>query len=125
MASFRIKHKDDKAVVSITGEITIHGIIKLKEDILVVIKDYHKIAFDLSAVSEIDSSGFQFLVSVKRSVINSNKVLKLINHSVAVLKIFSIYGAVGIFKDKIIIPQSDEINFEYGVSQQSFTGKEE
>ncbi len=114
-----IKQDKENILLGLHGEFTIRHVARLKGEFLSYAEQYKGIALDLSGVSEIDSAGFQLLLLLKKYLTKLHGRLRLINHSLPVLKILDLYGAIGIFGDKIKVPADEKKNLSlaYGVNR--------
>lgn len=112
--------KNGNVILSLSGDLSIYEVTKLKVQLLDVIQAGKSLALNLKEVENIDTAGFQLLVMAKREAVRANVKFKLVNHSVAVLKLFELYGAAGIFQDKIkLSPEEKELfAFNYGTQKQ-------
>jgi anti-anti-sigma factor len=104
--SLPIKSHNENGNVNlrIEDEMTIYTAAELKNELLDYLVNAHELEIDLSAVSEIDSSGLQILLLIKREADSENKSLTLINHSQAVLEVFELLNVAGQFGDPVVIP---------------------
>lgn len=85
------------------GEMTIYQVTELKQALLDALAQHNEIELDLSAVSEMDTSGVQLLMLMKREAGVAGKVLKLAGHSPAVLEVFELLGLSGWFGDPQVL----------------------
>jgi anti-anti-sigma factor len=74
------------------GEVTIYSVGKLKKAITSEILKSDEIRFDLSGVTQIDTSGFQLLIYLREEIRNVNKTLSVINTSNEVDYIFTLFN---------------------------------
>jgi anti-anti-sigma factor len=86
------------------GEMTIYQVSELKPALLDALAHSDEIELDLSAVSELDTSGVQLLMLMKREALATGKALKLSGHSAAVLEVFELLGLGGWFGDPQVLP---------------------
>lgn len=86
------------------GEMTIYHTADLKPALLDALAQNQEIELDLSSVSELDTSGVQLLMLVKREAAAAGKALKLTGHSPAVLEVFELLGLGGWFGDPQVLP---------------------
>ncbi len=82
---------------------------------------YNNVAVDLSGVEEFDSAGFQMFLILKREAAREGRRFLLRNHSEALIKVLDIYGAIGIFGDKVQIAPEERNRFylKYGLNRNS------
>lgn len=114
-----IKSNKTQIFLELNGEMNIYHAAEIKKQLSDFLNKYEMVALDLASVTEIDTSGYQILVSLKNKSKKENKKLALVNHSTEVLKIFDLYGAVGFFGDKIkISPElKSSFSFQYGMKK--------
>jgi anti-anti-sigma factor len=87
----------------IEGELTIYQVADLKPSLLAELDQYSALEIDLSAVTEIDTAGFQLLMAAKKSAESRGKKLILSRHSVPVLDVFELLDLGAYFGDPIVI----------------------
>jgi len=95
---------DDRLTLYPEGEMTIYQAIDLKSALLDALAQSDEIELDLSAVSELDTSGVQLLMLMKREAVAAGKALKLSGHSAAVLEVFEILDLGSWFGDPQVLP---------------------
>jgi anti-sigma B factor antagonist len=83
---------------------TIYHAAELKPALFDALARSDAIELDLSAVSELDTSGVQLLMLLKREAVAAGKSLTLTGHSPAVLEVFEILGLGGWFGDPQLLP---------------------
>jgi anti-sigma B factor antagonist len=93
------------AVVMIEGELSIYTAAELKPQLYNVLQQHAELELDLSAVSEMDSAGLQVLIATKREAAGSGRVLRLTQHSPAVLEVFDLCNMAAFFGDPLIISE--------------------
>ena len=86
------------------GEMTIYSAAELKPTLLGALGQSEEIEIDLSGVSELDTSGAQLLMLMKREAMAAGKGLTLSGHSPAVLEVFEVLGLGGWFGDPQLLP---------------------
>jgi anti-sigma B factor antagonist len=86
------------------GELTIYRVGELKPCLLDALTQSDAIELDLSAVSELDTSGVQLLMLIKREAVAAGKALTISGHSAAVLEVFELLGLGGWFGDPQVLP---------------------
>ncbi len=92
------------------GEMTIYHTATIKAALLDALAQSHEIELDLSAVSELDTSGVQLLMLMKREAVAAGKALKLSGHSSAVLEVFELLGLGAWFGDPQVLPASAHLS---------------
>ncbi len=115
------KTNGDKIAIKARGALNIYNAEGVKKEVLELMESYHRIAFSLEDVEEFDSAGFQVLYSLKKTALEKDCAFKLVKHSVAVLKVMDLYGAIDFFQDKIRIPieEKKEYSFSYGTQRRN------
>jgi anti-sigma B factor antagonist len=100
----RSERNDGRLSLYPEGEMTIYHAADLKPALLAALEQSDAIEFDLSAVTELDTSGVQLLMLMKREAVDAGKALKLTGHSAAVLEVFELLGLGGWFGDPQLLP---------------------
>jgi anti-anti-sigma factor len=85
-------------------EMTIYTAAQLKDDLLGAFNQSQGLELDLEQVREMDSSGVQLLMMLKRESKDKDKPLHLINHSQAVIEVFELLDLSAHFGDPLVIP---------------------
>lgn len=88
----------------LAGEMTIYGAAELKPALLYALGHSEEIEIDLADISEIDTSGVQLLMLMKREAADAGKALRLVGHSPAVLEVFELLGLGNWFGDPQLLP---------------------
>ena len=88
----------------IAEDMTIYNAEAQKQRLLDALLATERLEIDLSAVSEIDSAGFQLLVLVKREARRLNKEALIVAHSEAVRDVLDFYNMAAAFGDPLLIP---------------------
>lgn len=86
------------------GEMTIYSAAELKPALLQALGESEDIEIDLAEISEIDTSGVQLLMLMKREAAAAGKALTLAGHSPAVLEVFELLGLGSWFGDPQLLP---------------------
>ncbi|OYY95207.1 MAG: hypothetical protein B7Y41_01480 [Hydrogenophilales bacterium 28-61-23] len=100
----RSERNDGRLSLYPEGEMTIYHAADLKPALLDALGQSDAIELDLSAVSELDTSGVQLLMLMKREAVAAGKSLALSGHSPAVLEVFELLGLGGWFGDPQVLP---------------------
>ena len=77
--------------ISFVGFMTIYNIEEIRNSIIKYFNKYNKIDIVLTNITKIDTSGFQLILAVKKQAENEGKIIKLLNPSDEVKRIFSLY----------------------------------
>ncbi|MCL1075918.1 STAS domain-containing protein [Shewanella dokdonensis] len=99
------EHVSDTSIefVSPQGEMTIYHIAELAQEFLPLLTTSAQLVVDLKDVTEIDSSGAQLLMLARRERLQAGKQLALVNHSEAVVSLFSLLGLLDWFDDPVLL----------------------
>ncbi|NOY71565.1 MAG: STAS domain-containing protein [Gammaproteobacteria bacterium] len=89
----------------IEGDLTIYTAAELKSDFERLISDQRDMELSLANVSEIDSSGIQWLMLAQRERNRQNLSFRIIDHSSEVLQIFKDLDLSSYFKEPVILDQ--------------------
>ncbi len=104
-ASAKRKNKSNSSVLKIEGEMTIYRAVELKQTLLDALnRPGESNEFNLSKVTELDAAGVQLLLYAKLAAQAKNKVLRLIEHSPAVVEVFELLNLTTHFGDPTSIP---------------------
>jgi anti-anti-sigma factor len=85
------------------GEFTIYNAAQFKQELVPHLEKCKSMVFDLSGVSEMDTSCFQLLVQSKKELQQSEREMSMVGHSPAVQEILDLYGMVDFFGDPIVL----------------------
>lgn len=94
---------DKQCRVVVTGEMTIYVAAELKASLLPVLDKYQEIVMDLAGVTEMDTSGLQLLLLAKTEALTHEKILRITEHSPAVLEVLSLCDIESFFGDPVVI----------------------
>jgi len=98
------ERRENRLCLQAVGEMTIYSAAELKPALLEVLGRSDEIEIDLSGVSELDTSGVQLLILMKREAAAAGKALTLSRHSPAVLEVFELLGLGSWFGDPQLLP---------------------
>lgn len=93
----------DKCQFIIDGQMNIYAAGDLRKQFIKCIETYRVLEFDLSGVSDLDTSGLQLLIQVKRECNESGKEVRLIAHSPVVVEVFESFGMTDFFRDPPVL----------------------
>ncbi|WP_345792650.1 STAS domain-containing protein [Thauera sp. JM12B12] len=88
----------------IAEDMTIYNAAAHKQRLLEALQATDRLEVDLSAVSEIDTAGFQLLVLLKREARRLDKEARIVAHSEAVRDLLDFYNMAAAFGDPLLIP---------------------
>ena len=95
---------EDSLRLSPVGEMSIYNAADLKPALLHALEQSDDIELDLAGVSEMDTSGVQLLMLMKREAVAAGKALKLSGHSPVVLDVFELLRLGSWFGDPQLLP---------------------
>lgn len=87
----------------VAGEMTIYTAIECRDLLQQTLQLCQEIEIDLSGVTEVDSTGVQLLIQVKRQGEKLGKPARLVCHSPAIQEIIDLYRLAPEFGDPMII----------------------
>lgn len=101
----KAKKNDGILQLPIKDDMTIYNAESLKETLLGYCHpSTQELQLDLSAVTEMDSAGLQLLLLLKAEAQKRGFVLRLLQHSEAVIEVFELLKLGMYFGDPIVIP---------------------
>jgi anti-sigma B factor antagonist len=84
--------QDNERQVQLEGNLTIYDAQMVKENLLAALSDTQYLEIELSAISEIDSSGLQVLLLINREASEHEIMLKLVRPSEVIISLLRLYG---------------------------------
>ena len=90
-------------VLRIDGEMTIYRAAELKPLLLDALAKTPVLQVDLAGVTELDTAGLQVLMLVKQTATATERELRLVGHSPAVIEIFEMLDLASYFGDALVI----------------------
>ncbi len=93
--------------LAIVEDMTIYNAARQKDELIAALRASDTLELDLSAVAEIDTSGFQLLVLVKREAERSGKQATIVAHSAPVCEVVDFFNMAARFGDPMLIPAPD------------------
>jgi anti-sigma B factor antagonist len=123
MLKIHKKHEHaEYCIAIIDGDFILPHLESATNALRILAQDFRNLALDLSRVRAFDSAAFQLLAVLKKDAARRGTKFKLINHSPAVKNLVELYGAIGLFRDKVIISgQLKNDRFRYGRDEQVFS----
>jgi anti-sigma B factor antagonist len=97
----RIKEKGQE-LLRLTGELTIYSAGEARKELEACL-GAPSLSLDLSEIEEIDTSGVQILLWLKREASGKGHTVSLVRHSGAVIEAFDLLHVSGLFGDPILI----------------------
>lgn len=94
-----------RSVVKLAGEMTIFQAAELKPEILMGLQQSERndVEFDLAQVTEIDSTGVQLMLMLKREAQRLEKSLTFTHHSLPVLAVIDLLNLGGTLGDPLLM----------------------
>lgn len=102
------KTKAGKYTISLDGELDIYCAANFKDELMPLLDEGNSFVFNLSAVSEMDTSCFQVLLQAKRECDKDKKEMQMVSHSPAVLEILDLYCMENFFGDPLLLPANED-----------------
>lgn len=91
--------------ITISEDMTIYNAAAQKEQLVgALAAATGRLEIDLSAVTEIDTAGFQLLMLIKREACRQDKQAQIVAHSEAVRDVIDFYHMAAEFGDPLLIP---------------------
>jgi anti-sigma B factor antagonist len=91
-------------LLAIEGELTIYRAAELCETLKTALAAADELEVNLAGVTEMDSAGVQLLMAAKKSAQASQRSLRLVSHSPAVLEVFEMLDLAAHFGDPLLVP---------------------
>jgi len=89
--------------VEVPGDMTIYEAGETRDLFKYAVETNDSINVNLSNVSEIDSSGIQLMVSIKKIAASKEKTVNFIAHSKAVVDLLDLFDLTSYFGDPIVM----------------------
>tara|TARA_R110002167_G_scaffold23597_7_gene83768 strand:- start:7557 stop:7877 length:321 start_codon:yes stop_codon:yes gene_type:complete len=102
-AAFSAEKEGDLCRMTLSGELSIYSAAEAKDRLLGALNGCRQMEINLSDIEEIDTSGIQLLVLLKREAKASDKVLTLVSHSAATLEVLELLRLESYFGDPLIL----------------------
>jgi len=94
-------------VLAIEGELTIYRAAEWRKTLIAALAglaDGASLELNLAEVSELDSAGVQLLMAARKTAQASQRELRLVGHSPAVLEVFETLDLAAHFGDPLLMP---------------------
>ena len=98
------KKRTGQCQITIEGDMTIYSAMEMRGELQKLLDKCESMEFDLSGISELDTSGFQLLLQMKKQSNAAGKEVLLSSHSPAVLEVLELYGMEDYFGDPLVLP---------------------
>ena len=100
----KTERREDLCLASLVGEFNIYAALDAKTQLAALLESCTEVELDLSAVSEIDTAGFQLLLLIKREAQRLGKTVRFVAHSRATLELIDLYNMAAQLGDPLVIP---------------------
>lgn len=104
MTEFVHQSDGERSLCVVHGELNIYSAAQVREELLHSLGSHRQLEIDLGAVSDLDSTGVQILLVLKREAQRLGKQLAFIHHSPAVREVLDLLNLVGELGDPLVIP---------------------
>jgi len=94
-------------LLTLTEDLTIYGALEQKVRLLDALASTNVLELDLMQVNEIDTSGLQLLILLKREALKAGKKVAITAHSHAVRSVIEFCNLVGELGDPLVIPAAE------------------
>jgi len=94
-------------LLTLTEDLTIYSALEQKARLLDALTSTDVLELDLMQVNEIDTSGIQLLLLVKREAVKAGKKVAITAHSQAVRSVIEFCNLVGELGDPLVIPAAE------------------
>ncbi|MDX1958415.1 MAG: STAS domain-containing protein [Leptospiraceae bacterium] len=121
--AIEIEEFDKNCTVNLSGKLNIYSVKEFYESVTSLLPSYNNFQFNFSKVEELDASGAQALLYIKKHFKSKNRKIQFTGHSISVLKTMEVLGLVAIFGDKIHISKENVgmFQFSYGMKKLGHT----
>lgn len=90
--------------LAIAEDMNIYNAIPQKAQLVAALAQCQDLEIDLSLVGEIDTSGFQLLLLIKREAARAGKTARIVAHSAPVREVLDFFNMAAYFGDPLVIP---------------------
>lgn len=120
--NIRSERQGSNVKVYIDGSCTIYTVKELYAQMVSFYQKFQTMVIDASKIDEMDSSAFQLFLALKKDSVKSGRKVSIVNHSPAFLRFLDLFGAAGLFHDRLTIPRKDKklYPFKYGTKISRF-----
>jgi anti-anti-sigma factor len=94
--------------LAIAEDMNIYNAAPQKAQLVAALEQCHDLEIDLSLVGEIDTSGFQLLLLIKREAARAGKTARIVAHSAAVREVLDFFNMAAYFGDPLVIPAHEQ-----------------
>lgn len=95
--------------LAIQDDLTIYKALELKDRLTAALDQGSALELDLSQVADIDTSGLQILILVKREASRLGKDVRIVAHSPAVRQTIDLCNLGAFFGDPVVIPAQEHV----------------
>ncbi|WP_338081492.1 STAS domain-containing protein [Ectothiorhodospira shaposhnikovii] len=86
------------------GEMTIYHAMEIKQKFMEILHDFEEVTVSLAKVTDMDTTGAQLLILIKKEAQATGRHLTLSDHSPSVLAVLDLYNLAGQLGDPMFIP---------------------
>lgn len=94
--------------LAIAEDMNIYNAIPQKAQLVEALGQCQDLEIDLSLVGEIDTSGFQLLLLIKREAARAGKTARIVAHSAPVREVLDFFNMAAYFGDPLVIPAREQ-----------------
>jgi ABC-type transporter Mla MlaB component len=94
--------------LAIAEDMNIYNAIPQKAQLVAALAQCQDLEIDLSLVGEIDTSGFQLLLLIKREAARAGKTARIVAHSAPVREVLDFFNMAAYFGDPLVIPAREQ-----------------
>lgn len=105
--AIKVDKKGEVSHLSIEDEMTIYSAATLKDDLLGHLEASKELEVSLENVSEMDSAGLQLMLVLRSEATRTEKQLRFVKHSPAVIDVLETLDLAAYFGDPIVIPAGE------------------
>lgn len=100
-----IEQNGSRRQARLDGEMTIFQAAELKQPLLSLLADGSDVEIDLAQVTEVDTSGVQLMLLLKRTALEQGKTLSFTHHSPGVVAVIDLLNLGSTLGDPLLITQ--------------------
>jgi anti-sigma B factor antagonist len=117
--NIEIEESGRNCTIKLSGKLNVYSSKEFYESISSLLQSYDQFQLNFSNLEELDSSGVQCLMYIKKLFTSKNKKIIYLEHSNHVLKTMETLGLVANFGDKIHLnaTRKELFHFSYGTKK--------
>nr|WP_255722388.1 STAS domain-containing protein [Ectothiorhodospira lacustris] len=93
-----------RCLLRLEGEMTIYHAMEIKQKFMEILHEFEALTVSLAKVTDMDTSGAQLLILIKKEALAMGRHLTLADHSPPVLALLELYDLAGQLGDPMFIP---------------------